>query len=120
MTTDEIERMARDRKPMPTPSKLHEQCYYWTMTGIWAELRSKRIDAHAAGEAKRHALRAFAEFAAAYDVYCEYYAKRLEAVRRIGNARTRILQAETDSEKLRIALEALSVATGDETICKSD
>lgn len=118
MTTDDIERMARDRKPLPTPAKLHEQCYYWTMSGIWSELRGKRMDAHAAAEAKRSALRAFAEFSAAYEVYCAYYRKQQEAIRKIKTARTDILRAETTDEKLRLALEALAAATGDETICR--
>lgn len=120
MTTDDIERMARDGRPIPSPATLPDQCYWYTMRGIWADLRAHRLDAKAAAEAKRQALRAYAEYQAAYQVYCAFYARRQDAIRQIGTLRTDILRAGTDREKLRLALRALALVTGDDTICTTD
>ena len=90
MTADEIEKLARDRKPLPEHTTLPESCLYETMAGLWDAYRAQHLDRTQAHAAKMRILRQFAEFSASYRKYCEAFREQQDNIRRIGTLRTAI------------------------------
>lgn len=113
MIPDEIEKLARDKKPLPQYSTLPDACYYQTIRGLWDGVRSGRISKDEAHAEKKRILRQYAEFRAAYENCCAVYRAQQDSIRRIGTLRTELHRAESTEDKLRIALRCISIMTGE-------
>lgn len=113
MTTDEIERMARDEYPLPPYTTLPDACYYETIRTVWERVRTGHLSKDEAHLQKKRLLRQYAEFKAGYDNACAVYRKQQEQIRKIGTLRTAIARAEDLRERLRLAVMAIAVMTGD-------
>lgn len=120
MTTDEIEMLARDRKPLPEHTTLPESCLYETMAGLWDAYRAQHLDRTQAHAAKMRILRQFAEFSAAYRKYCEAFREQQDNIRRIGTLRTAIARETDERERLRLCIRAIGAMTGDRVFEKTE
>lgn len=120
MTADEIEKLARDRKPLPEHTTLPESCLYETMAGVWDAYRTQRVDREQAHASKMRILRQFAEFSAAYDKYCETFQEQQDNIRRIGTLRTAIARETDERERLRLCIRAIGAMTGDRVFEKTE
>lgn len=112
MTTDEIEKLARDGKPLPEFTTLPDACYYDAMQMLWERVREglHREKAHAE---KMKIRRRYVEFKACYDNACAVYREQQNNIRRIGDLRTRITREPDERERLRLAIRAIGAMTGD-------
>lgn len=112
MTTDEIEKLARDGKPLPEFTTLPDACYYDAMRMLWERVRKglRREQAHAE---KMKIRRKYAEFKACYDNACAVYREQQNNIRHIGDLRTRITREPDERERLRLAIRAIGAMTGD-------
>ena len=113
MTTDEIERLARDKKPLPQYTTLPDECYYEAITSLWEKYRAGNIDRAEAHRRKMRLMRRHAEFKACYERCCAVYREQQDNIRNIGTYRTAIGRAEDVRERLRLAILAISAMTGD-------
>ena len=113
MTLDEIERLARDSKPLPEFTNLPDACLYETLSALWATYRNGKIDKDTAHSRKMRIIRRYKEFAAAYDTCCAAYREQQDNIRAIGTLRTEIARELDERERLRLCIRAISVMTGD-------
>lgn len=113
MTTDEIERLARDGKPLPQYAPLPDVCYYEAMAALWERFRSGRTGKEQAHADKMRIRRRYAEFKACYDNACEVYRQQQENIRRSEALRIAIAKEPDGHEKLRLCLRLIGVLTGD-------
>lgn len=113
MTSDEIERLARDGRPLPQYTTLPDACYYETIRALWDAVRSGRITKEEAHDRKRRMLRQYAEYRAGYDNACSMYRRQQEQIRRSERLRILIAKAESTEEKLRYSLQLIALLTGD-------
>ena len=119
MTADEIEKLARDRKPLPEHTTLPESCLYETLAWLWDAYRAQRVDREQAHASKMRILRQFAEFSA-YDKYCETFREQQDNIRRIGTLRTAIVRETDERERLRLCIQAIAAMTGDRVFEKTE
>ncbi|MBR2085889.1 MAG: hypothetical protein IJ906_01915, partial [Oscillospiraceae bacterium] len=119
-TADEIEKLARDRKPLPEHTTLPESCLYETLAWLWDAYRAQRVDREQAHASKMRILRQFAEFSAAYDKYCETFREQQDNIRRIGTLRTAIVRETDERERLRLCIQAIAAMTGDRVFEKTE
>jgi hypothetical protein len=112
MKPDEIEKLARDGKPLPEFTTLPDACYYDAMQMLWERVRKglHREQAHAE---KMKIRRKYAEFKACYDNACAVYREQQNNIRHIGDLRTRITREPDERERLRLAIRAIGAMTGD-------
>ena len=120
MTADEIEKLARDRKPLPEHTTLPESCLYEAMAWLWDAYRAQRVDRAQAHASKMRILRQFAEFSAAYQKYCETFREQQDNIRRIGTLRTSIAREPDERERLRLCIQAIAAMTGDRVFEKTE
>lgn len=120
MTTDEIEMLARDRKPLPEHTTLPESCLYETMAGLWDAYRAQHLDKTQAHATKMRILRQFAEFSAAYRKYCEAFREQQDNIRKLGTLRTEIAREPDERERLRLCIQAIAVMSGDKVFLKTE
>lgn len=113
MTSDEIERLARDGRPLPQYTTLPDACYYETIRALWDAVRSGRITKEEAHSRKRWMLRQYAEYRAGYDNACAVYRKQQDHIRRSELLRAAISKEDDPQEKLRLCLQCIAVMTGD-------
>lgn len=112
MKPDEIERLARDGKPLPEFTPLPDACYYDAMRMLW-ERYKKGLDKEQAHAEKMQIRRRYAEFKACYDHACAVYREQQENIRKLGDLRTKITREEDERERLRLCIQAIALMTGD-------
>lgn len=112
MTLEEIERLARDNKPLPEFTALPDACYYDAMRMLW-ERYKKGLDREQAHAEKMKIHRRYAEFKACYDHVCAVYREQQENIRKLGDLRTRIAREPDARERLRLCIQAIALMTGD-------
>lgn len=120
MTPDEIEKLARDKKPLPQYSTLPDACYYQAIRSLWDGVRSGRICKEEAHAEKKRMLRQYAEFRAAYERYCAAFREQQDNIRRIGTLRTDIAREPDERERLRLCIRAIGAMTGDRVFEKTE
>lgn len=113
MNLDDMERLARAKKPLPEFTRLPDSCYYWAMRQLYELLRLGKIDRESAGKEKRKLIRQYREFAAVYESSCAVYKEQQEHIRSIGILRTQLHRSKSVEEKLGIALQCISMMTGE-------
>lgn len=119
MTTDEMERLARDGKPLPEFTPLPDACYYRAMQMLWERFR-KGLGKEQAHAEKMRIRRRYAEFKACYDNACAVYREQQENIRHIGDLRTRIVREPDERERLRLAIRAIGAMTGDTVFVRTE
>ena len=120
MTLEEIERLARDNKPLPEFTNLPDACLYETLSALWATYRNGKIDKDTAHSRKLRIIRRYKEFTAAYDTFCAVYREQQDNIRKIGTLRTDIARETDERERLRLCIQAISVMTGDRVFQKTE
>ena len=120
MTVEEIERLARDNKPLPEFTTLPDACLYETLSALWAMYRNGKIDKDTAHSRKMRIIRRYKEFAAAYDTCCAVYREQQDNIRRLGTLRTEIAREPDERERLRLCIQAIAVMTGDRVFQKTE
>ena len=118
MTLEEIERLARDNKPLPEFVTLPDACLYETLSALWATYRNGKIDKDTAHSRKMRIIRKYREFSAAYDAYCAFFREQQDNIRKIGTLRTEIARESDERERLRLCIQAIGVMTGDRVFQK--
>lgn len=108
---DEIEKLARDHKPVPEASSPADLCFYWTMRGVYDSFRSKKLNRDEAKAAKGQAQIMHGTFSMALDGALNACREREKAIKVVGSLRTELHKAKTLDEKYRIALKAISAMT---------
>jgi len=120
MTLEEIERLARDNKPLPEFTNLPDACLYETLSALWATYRNGKIDKDMAHSRKMRIIRRYKEFAAAYDTCCAVYREQQDNIRKLGALRTEITREPDERERLRLCIQAIAVMTGDRVFQKTE
>lgn len=120
MTLEEIERLARDNKPLPEFTNLPDTCLYETLSALWATYRNGKIDKDTAHSRKMRIIRRYKEFAAAYDTCCAVYREQQDNIRALGTLRTEIAREPDERERLRLCIQAIAVMTGDRVFQKTE
>lgn len=120
MTPDELERLAKNHDALPRYTTLPDSCYYWTMRALWDSLKAGRIDREDASAQKKHLLRQYHEFRAAYDNMCRNYREKQDNILRSDLLRSAVSKSDSFTEKLRYAVEAIGVMTGDTVFVKTE
>lgn len=120
MTLEEIERLARDNKPLPEFTNLPDACLYETLSALWATYRNGKIDKDTAHSRKMRIIRRYKEFTAAYDTCCAVYREQQDNIRRLGTLRTEITREPDERERLRLCIRAIGVMTGDRVFQKTE
>lgn len=118
MTLEEIERLARDNKPLPEFTNLPDACLYETLSALWATYRNGKIDKDSAHSRKMRIIRRYKEFAAAYDTCCAVYREQQDNIRKLGTLRTEIAREPDERERLRLCIQAIAVMSGDKVFQK--
>lgn len=109
----DLERAAKDHKEAPEHASPADLCYYWTMRGVYDSLRAKILTKDDAKTAKRQAVAAHEQFAAALGNAMEAHKERERAIKVIGSTRTALHSEKTLERKYRIALHGLSAVSGE-------
>ena len=120
MKPDDIERLAKDHEPMPKNTALPDACFYWTMRALYDSLRAGRITRDEAVQEKRHIVRQYMEFKAAFENQCRVFREEQERIRKSELLRTEITKSDSIAEKLRFAVEAIGAMTGDTVFMKTE
>lgn len=120
MTLEEIERLARDNKPLPEFTNLPDACLYESLSALWSNYRNGKIDKDTAHSSKMRIIRRYKEFTAAYDTFCAVYREQQDNIRKIGTLRTEIAREPDERERLRLCIQAIAVMTGDKVFLKTE
>ena len=120
MTLEEIERLARDNKPLPEFTTLPDACLYETLSALWATYRNGKIGKDDAHARKMRIIRRYKEFTAAYDTCCAVYREQQDNIRKIGTLRTEIAREPDERERLRLCIQAIAVMSGDKVFLKTE
>lgn len=120
MTTDQIEKLARDRKPLPDFTTLPDACYYESLTALWENFRLGKVSRDDAHKRKMRLIRRYQEFKAAYENCCAVYREQQDNIRKIGGLRTDIAHEQDERERLRLCIRAIAVMTGDRVFLKTE
>lgn len=120
MTLEEIERLARDNKPLPEFTNLPDACLYETLSALWATYRNGKIDKDTAHGRKMRIIRRYKEFTAAYDICCAACREQQNNIRKLGALRTEIHREEDQAARLRLCIRAIAVMTGDKVFEKTE
>lgn len=120
MTPDELERLAKNHDDLPRYTTLPDACYYWTMRALWDSLKAGRIDREDASAQKKHLLRQYYEFKAAYDNMCRNYREKQDNILRSDLLRTAVTKTDSLEEKLRFSIEAIGAMTGDKVFVRTE
>lgn len=120
MTVEEIERLARDSKPLPEFTNLPDACLYESLSALWATYRNGKIDKDTAHGRKMRIIRRYMEFTAAYDTCCAVYREQQDNIRKLGTLRTEITREPDERERLRLCIQAIGVMTGDRVFQKTE
>lgn len=120
MTIDEIERLARDNKPLPEFTNLPDACLYESLSALWSNYRNGKIDKDTAHGRKMRIIRRYKEFVAVYDTCCAVYREQQDNIRKLGTLRTEIAREPDERERLRLCIQAIAVLTGDRVFQKTE
>lgn len=120
MTLEELERLARDNKPLPEFTNLPDACLYETLSALWATYRNGKIDKDTAHSRKMRIIRKYREFSAAYDAYCAFFREQQDNIRKIGTLRTEIAREPDERERLRLCIQAIGAMTEDKVFLKTE
>lgn len=120
MTLEEIERLARDNKPLPEFTNLPDACLYETLSALWATYRNGKIDKDTAHSRKMRIIRRYKEFTAAYDTCCAVYREQQDNIRKLGTLRTEIAREPDERERLRLCIQAIGAMTEDKVFLKTE
>lgn len=113
MTADEIEKLARDGKPLPKIHTLPDACFYESLAALWQRFRAGQIDRDQAHAQKMRLIRRYAEFNACYDTCCRYFRENQEHIRTAGTLLSEIEKASAAAEIAEIACKIIALYTGD-------
>ena len=120
MTAEEIEKLARDRKPLPEFVTLPDACYYEAITALWENYRLGKISKESAHERKMRLIRRYHEFKASYENCCAVYREQQENIRKLGALRTEITREPDERERLRLCIQAIGAMTEDKVFLKTE
>lgn len=120
MTADEIEKLARDRKPLPEFVTLPDACYYEAVTALWETYRLGKLSKDDAHARKMRLIRRYHEFKASYENCCTVYRQQQDNIRKIGTLRTDIAREPDERERLRLCIQAIGAMTGDRVFQKTE
>lgn len=119
MKTDELERLAIAKKPLPEFAPMHETCYYWVMRRLHESLRDGKIHRDAAAQEKHRAVRRYNEFKALYEESRKLYAERQENIRLCSQKMNDIVKEPDMQNAAVMAFEVIGMLTGDQVFVKT-
>lgn len=120
MTAEEIEKLARDRKPLPEFVTLPDCCYYESIAALWENYRLGKIGKDDAHARKMRLIRRYQEFKAVYENCCAVYRQQQDSIRQIGTLRTEIAREPDERERLRLCIQAIGAMTEDKVFLKTE
>jgi hypothetical protein len=120
MTLEEIERLARDNKPLPEFVTLPDACLYEAVAALWENYRLGKISKDDAHARKMRLIQRYQEFKAVYENCCDVYREQQDNIRKLGTLRTEIAREPDERERLRLCVQAIGVMTGDRVFQKTE
>ena len=109
----EIEKLAKDHKPLKDTASPADLCFYWTMRSIYDCYRTKKLNTDEAKSAKNQAYAMHKQFTDSLKNALSAHAYREEATRKMCCIGSELHKAETLEQKYRRALKAISAVTGE-------
>ena len=103
----EIEKLAKDHKPLKDTASPADLCFYWTMRSVYDCYRLKRLSSEDAKTAKRQAFTVTLKNALSANVYRE------EAIRNMSCVAAELHKADNLEDKYRRALKAITAVSGE-------
>lgn len=120
MTMNEIERLARDSRPLPERTPLPDLCCYEAAAALWMLYRQGAVTREEAHRRKCALAARHAEWSAAVEMVQRLYAQQQDNIRRCGLLRSQIAKTAGRDEKLRLCIEAIGAMTGDTVFVKTE
>lgn len=112
----DLEKLAKDHKPIKETTNPADLCYYWTIRNIYDAVRAKKLTVDEAKKAKAQAIRQHGEFSDAYNKYFDTVREWNENIRKTDGLRADLAKSESVSDALMIAVEIIKAMTGDTTV----
>lgn len=112
----DLEKLAKDHKPIKETTNPVDLCYYWTIRNIYDAVRAKKLTVDEAKKAKAQAIRQHGEFSDAYSKYFGTVREWNENIRKTDGLRADLAKSESVFDALMIAAEIIKAMTGDVTV----
>lgn len=109
----EIEKLAKDHKPLKETSSPADLCFYWTMRSVYDCYRLKRLSNEDAKTAKRQAYMMHERFTVTLKNALSANIYREEAIRNMSCVASELHKADNLEDKYRRALKAITAVSGE-------
>lgn len=109
----EIEKLAKDHKPLKETSSPADLCFYWTMRSVYDCYRLKRLSNEDAKTAKRQAYMMYERFTVTLKNALSANVYREEAIRNMNCVASELHKADNLEDKYRRALKAITAVSGE-------
>lgn len=109
----EIEKLAKDHKPIKETSSPADLCFYWTMRSVYDCYRLKRLSNEDAKTAKRQAYMMYERFTVTLKNALSANVYREEAIRNMSCVASELHKADNLEDKYRRALKAITAVSGE-------
>lgn len=109
----EIEKLARDHKPIKETSSPADLCFYWTMRSVYDCYRLKHLSNEDAKTAKRQAYMMHERFTVTLKNALSANIYREEAIRNMSCVASELHKADNLEDKYRRALKAITAVSGE-------
>lgn len=109
----EIEKLAKDHKPLKDTASQADLCFYWTMRSVYDCYRLKRLSNEDAKTAKRQAYMMHERFTVTLKNALSANVYREEAIRNMSCVASELHKADNIEDKYRRALKAITAVSGE-------
>lgn len=109
----DLEKLARDHKPIKETSSPADLCFYWTMRSVYDCYRLKRLSNEDAKTAKRQAYMMYERFTVTLKNALSANVYREEAIRNMNCVASELHKADNLEDKYRRALKAITAVSGE-------
>lgn len=109
----EIEKLAKDHKPLKDTASPADLCFYWTMRSVYDCYRQKRLSTDEAKTAKRQAYMMHERFTVTLKNALGANAYREEAIRNTNCVASDLHKLDKLEDKYRRALKVITAVTGE-------
>lgn len=109
----EIEKLAKDHKPINDTANPADLCFYWTMRSVYDCYRLKRLSNDDAKTAKRQAYMMHERFTVTLKNALSANIYREEAIRNMSCVASELHKADNLEDKYRRALKAITAVSGE-------
>lgn len=109
----EMEKLAKDHKPIKDTASPADLCFYWTMRSVYDCYRQKRLSTDEAKTAKRQAYMMHERFTVTLKNALGANVYREEAIRNMNCVASELHKLDNLEDKYRRALKAITAVTGE-------